>query len=293
MPHLIVIGGPTASGKTRLAIEVAQHYGTVILSADSRQFYRELRIGAAPPSAEELAAAPHYFIADRSVRAPLSAGRYADEAMNRLAELFEHHEVVVVVGGSGLYLRALCEGLDEFPPVLPVARQTVRQLQERRGLRGLQDWLRAVDPGYYDRVDQQNGRRLQRALEVSLSTGRPYSSFLGQPPPRPFDCHYFMPEVAREELYRRIDQRVDRMLTAGLEAEVRSLLPLSDLRALQTVGYQEWWPYFAGTYSRERAVECIKRNSRRYAKRQLTYFRNYQKVSSANVIAKYMVGRFG
>lgn len=272
MPSLIVIGGPTASGKTALAIAVARHFGTEIISGDSRQFYREMRIGNARPEPEELAAAPHHFIADRSVTEPLTAGQFAVEALAVLQDVFTRNEVAVLVGGSGLYLRALCEGLDEFPEVTEAARTQVQSITEKQGLRGLQTELERLDPDYYATVDTQNSRRLERALMVCLTDGKPYSSYLGKRPPRPFTSHYFRPTMERAKLYDRIDRRVDLMVAAGLEEEARVLLPHRSLPALQTVGYQEWWPYFSGEYSKERAVELVKRNSRRYAKRQLTWF---------------------
>ena len=281
MKHLIVIGGPTASGKTRLAIRVAQHYDTEIISADSRQFYWELRIGNARPIETELAAAPHHFIADRSVTEPLSAGRFAEEALLRLEQIFRDRDVAVAVGGSGLYLRALCKGLDEFPPVTKEAQQAVAELEAREGLTGLQRTLAKLDPTYYATVDRQNGRRLQRALRVCLTAGRPYSSFLGQSAPRSFTSHYFMPATDRAQLYNNINGRVRRMLSAGLEQEARALHPLRELTPLQTVGYQEWWPYLAGQAGLEETADLIQRNSRRYAKRQLTWFRDYATVVDA------------
>ena len=281
-PLLIVIGGPTAAGKTDLAIRIAQHYKTEIVSADSRQFYREMRIGNARPSPKELAAAPHHFIADRSLHEPLSAGRYADEALGVLFKIFRTKAVAVLVGGSGLYIRALCEGLDEFPPVTEAATARVAALHEAEGLAGLQRELERLDPAYYGNVDLQNHRRLERALRVTYSAGQPYSSFLGQTQSRPFRCLYFRPEMERSALYDRINRRVDRMVAGGLEAEARSLLPHRGLPVLETVGYQEWWPCFDNEYGRDRAVDLIKRNSRRYAKRQLTWFREYVPVDSAS-----------
>ncbi|WP_420460647.1 tRNA (adenosine(37)-N6)-dimethylallyltransferase MiaA [Neolewinella sp.] len=288
MKHLIVIGGPTASGKTKLAIQVAQHYGTEIISADSRQFYRELRIGNARPTEAELAAAPHHFIADRSVTEPLSAGRFAEEALSRLKQVFQNKDVAVAVGGSGLYLRALCEGLDEFPPIIPEAQLAVAELEAHQGLAGLQRTLAELDPSYYATVDRQNGRRLQRALRVCLTAGRPYSSFLGQSAPRSFQSHYFMPATERAQLYANINERVRRMLAGGLEQEARALHPLRELTPLQTVGYQEWWPYLAGEAGLEETVALIQRNSRRYAKRQLTWFRDYATVVDVAQIVKFM-----
>ncbi|THH41661.1 tRNA (adenosine(37)-N6)-dimethylallyltransferase MiaA [Neolewinella litorea] len=279
-PLLIVVGGPTASGKTHMGIELARHYGTEVLSADSRQFYREMRIGNARPTSEELEAVPHHFIADRSLRRPLTAGTYAEEALVLLKALFQTHHVAVVVGGSGLYIRSLCRGLDEFPEVTEGAAARVQGLSEEQGLVGLQEELLRLDPDYYRTVDLQNGRRLERALRVCYASGRAYSSFLGRAAPRPFDCVYLQPAVERPVLYSRIDSRVDRMLKEGLEAEVRSLEAFRHLPVLQTVGYQEWWPYFDGEYSKARAIELIKRNSRRYAKRQTTWFREYTPVAN-------------
>ncbi|MFK8163738.1 MAG: tRNA (adenosine(37)-N6)-dimethylallyltransferase MiaA [Lewinella sp.] len=270
--QLIVIGGPTASGKTSLAIDLARYFGTEIISGDSRQFYHEMEIGNARPTPEELAAAKHHFIADRSVLAPLTAGRFAEEALDRLTTIFSKHDQAVLVGGSGLYLRALCEGLDEFPEVTDQARTQVQKLVEGQGLPGLQAELERLDPTYFATVDQQNGRRLERALKVCYSASQPYSSFLGNRPKRPFDCIYLRTHPPRDILYQRINHRVDLMLAAGLEAEAKALLPHRALPALQTVGYQEWWPYFSGDYSKDRAVELIKQNSRRYAKRQVTWF---------------------
>lgn len=287
---LLVIGGPTASGKTSLAIEVAQHFDTEIISGDSRQFYREMRIGNARPDEHELAAVPHHFVADRSVHTPLSAGRFAEEALERLEIIFRRSPVAVLVGGSGLYLRALCEGLDEFPEVTEAARSRVQSLFGEQGVAGLQKELARLDPDYFGVVDQQNPRRLERALQVCYSADQPYSSFLGNRPQRPFSCQYFRRAWPRPELYERINLRVDQMVAAGLEAEARSLFPYRNQPVLQTVGYQEWWPYFEGEYSRERAIELVKQNSRRYAKRQETWFRKgdiYQPVTGLAELLQY------
>ena len=281
-PRLIVIGGPTDSGKTSLAIEVAKHYRTEIISADSRQFYAEMKIGNARPTEEELAEVTHHFVADRSLMDPLTAGRFAEVALDLLKELFERHPVVVLTGGSGLYLRALCEGLDVFPEVTEGAQTQVQILLQEQGITGLQALLQKLDPDYFAVVDHQNARRLERALKVCLSSGKPYSSFLGNRPKRPFACQYYTTNLPRPLLYERINQRVDLMLEAGLEAEARSLSSFRHLPILQTVGYQEWWPYFNEEYSRDRAIELIKQNSRRYAKRQVTWFKKgglYQAVN--------------
>ena len=280
-PLLIVVGGPTAAGKTRLAIELARALDTEIVSADSRQFYTEMRIGNARPAADELAAVRHHFVADRSLAEPLNAGGYGEAALTRLQGIHARHRTAVLVGGSGLYIRAVTEGLDAFPPVTAAAADRVAQLSASLGLAGLQAEVRRLDPDYYARVDRQNPRRLERALRVCYSTGQPYSGYLGRPSPRPFRTVVLRPAIDRAELYRRIEERVDGMLAQGLEGEAGDLISLRDLPVLQTVGYQEWWPYFDGAYDRDRAIELIKRNSRRYAKRQLTWFREYPEVADA------------
>ncbi|MEL7162925.1 MAG: tRNA (adenosine(37)-N6)-dimethylallyltransferase MiaA, partial [Bacteroidota bacterium] len=262
------IVGESGSGKTTLAIALARHYQTEIINGDSRQFYREMRIGNARPTEEELAQATHHFVADRSLSEPLTAGRFAELALARLADIFQSTDYAILTGGSGLYLRAVAEGLDEFPEVPTAVASQVEALSHPALLAALDE----LDPAYAATVDRANPRRLQRALKVCYASGKPYSSFLGNRPPRPFHCVYLRTQMPRESLYDRINRRVDLMLKEGLEAEARSLLPHRELPVLQTVGYQEWWPCFAGEYDRARAVELIKRNSRRYAKRQITWF---------------------
>ncbi len=272
--YLFVVGGPTATGKTGLAIALAKHFGTEVISADSRQFYQEMKIGNARPSDEELSQVKHHLIADRDLSETLSAGAFARQALGILDQLYQTREYAVVVGGSGLFIRALTEGLDEFPEVPAPIRDRVDLLFQTEGLSGLQTALAEVDQTYYQEVDLQNPVRLQRALEVSWATGKPYSSFRrGQGSERPFIPVYLQPSWPREELYQRINARVENMLAAGLEAEVRQLAPLQHLPALQTVGYQEWRPYFEGKQSKEEVVALIQQNSRRYAKRQLTWNR--------------------
>lgn len=272
--YLLVVGGPTAAGKTGLAIALANHFGTEIVSADSRQFFQEMKIGNARPSEEELSEVKHHLIADRSVSETISAGAFAREALEVLGQLYQTKDYAVLVGGSGLFIRALTEGLDEFPEVPKAVRDRVDLLFQKEGLSGLQTALAEVDPTYYQEVDLQNPVRLQRALEVSWATGKPYSSFRrDQDIDRPFIPIYLQPSWPREVLYQRINARTENMLAAGLEAEVRQLAPLQHLPALQTVGYQEWWPYFQGRKSKEEVVALIQQNSRRYAKRQLTWNR--------------------
>ena len=272
--HLIVLSGPTASGKTRLAIQLAQHYRTVVVSADSRQFYRELSIGTAKPTAEERAAAPHYFIDSHSVEAPYSVGQYEAEAVPLLRRLFREHEVVILTGGSGLYLKAVCEGLDVFPEVPAEVRGAVEADLEQRGLPYLQAELRRLDPDYYAEVDLSNPHRLIRALSVIRSSGQPFSSFRQRAAAqRPFTPISLQLQWPRAELYDRINRRASRMLEQGLLEEARALFPRRHLTALQTVGYQELFEHFEGRITIEEAIRLIKRNSRRYAKRQLTWFR--------------------
>lgn len=274
LPTLIVIGGPTASGKTSLAIALAQYFQTVILSADSRQFYREMNIGVARPSETELASAKHYFIADRSIHQPLSAGQYAEEAMLLLEELFRHHSVIVVVGGSGLYLQALLEGFDQLPEVPASVRQQVADLYANGGLLALQQAVAEADPHYYATVDIHNPARLSRALSVTIASGKPFSTYrTGQKTARPFNAICFFIDHPKEQLHQRINQRVLEMAANGLEQEVRQLYSYRQLTPLQTVGYQEIFDYFEQKYDLSTALQQIALHTRQYAKRQLTWIR--------------------
>lgn len=276
-PKLIYIAGPTASGKTALAIALAQHYKTEIISCDSRQFYREMSIGTAVPSAEELEAVPHHFIQQLSVEDAYTVGDFQRDATQTLKSLFAKHKVVIMVGGSGMYADAVMEGLDEFPEIDPTVRLQLTAIYEQEGIEILQDLLREHDLRHYQRVDKNNPRRLIRALEVSLSSGKPYSSFLGKKTaPDFFTSQTLVIEWEREALYERINTRVEKMLEAGLEEEATALHPKADLNALKTVGYREWFAHFDGKYDRATAIEEIKKNSRRYAKRQITWFKKYE-----------------
>lgn len=273
---MLVILGPTASGKTALSIALAQHFSTAIISADSRQFYKEMPIGTAAPTAQELAAAPHYFVQHLSVTQSYSVGQYEAEVADFLSKSFLHQPLLILSGGSGLYIDAVLNGLNQFPDIPSTVRQQLNQLFKQEGLEALQKMLKEKDPAYFEKVDAQNPRRLIRALEVCLSSGRPYSSFLTPTKPkRDFSPVIIGLNPDRKALYQRIDERVDAMLTAGLETEVRALLPYKHTNALQTLGYREWFDYFDGKKSYERVVEEIKQNSRRYAKRQLTWFKRY------------------
>jgi len=272
--RLLVIVGPTGSGKTELSIRLARHYGIPVLSTDSRQFYRGMPIGTAQPTAEELQAAEHHFIASHDITEHLSCGAYEAQALALLEKLFARHDRVVAVGGSGLYVRALCEGMDELPKTDEALRRELTERLRREGLAALAEELGTLDPEYYRTVDRSNPARVVRALEVCLQTGRPYSALrTGVKRSRPFDIVKIGVDLPRDVLYARINRRVERMLAEGLEAEARKLYPHRELNALQTVGYRELFDYFDGRTTYEEAVELIKRNTRRYAKRQLTWFR--------------------
>jgi len=272
--YLIVIGGPTASGKTAFAVEVANYFQTEIISFDSRQFYKEMNIGTAKPTAAEMQGIPHHFIGHRSIFEPYSVGDFEKDALELLEILYRKYNILVAVGGSGLYSKALCEGLDQFPDIPEEIRQQVRQLYQEQGLEALQQAVQVADPEYFASVDQQNPHRLIRALEVSWSSGQPYSSFRKkEKKARFFIPIYIEMNISREILYDRINKRVDMMMENGLLEEVKNLYPHRNLTTLQTVGYQELFEYLEGNKTLEAAVDKIKQNSRNYAKRQLTWWR--------------------
>jgi len=278
---LIVIAGPTAIGKTTLAIQIAQHLKCDILSADSRQFYREMNIGTAKPDADELAAAPHHFIDSLSINDAYSVGDYERDALKKLEEVFLTNDKAVLVGGSGLYIKALCEGMDVFPDVPEEIKLALEKELEDNGLAPLEAELKEKDQEYFLEVDKSNSRRVLRALSIIRATGKTFSSFRTRNIyPRPFQCIYIALTADREKLYERINLRVDKMLETGLLDEVKELYPKRNLKSLQTVGYQEFFKHFDGEISMEEAIELVKRNSRRYAKRQMTWFRNQQPVGS-------------
>lgn len=271
---LVVVVGPTGSGKSALAVKLATHLNAPIISTDSRQVFRGMPIGTAQPTADEQAAAKHYFIADREVEDDFNCGKYAQEALALLDELFAESEYVVAVGGSGLYVQALCEGMDDLPDADPALRESLKQRLESEDLDSLVAELRRLDAKYAEKVDVCNPARVMRALEVCLATGRPYSEQRkGVTAERPFHIIKIGTDMPRDVLYDRINRRVDMMVEEGLEAEARSMYPKRHLNALQTVGYRELFEYFDGNCTFEEAVELVKRNSRRYAKRQLTWFR--------------------
>ena len=277
---LIVIVGPTGSGKTDLSIGVAQHYACPIISTDSRQFYRGIPIGTAQPTAEELATVEHHFIASHALDDDFNCGAYEVAALKRLEELFQRHDTVVAVGGSGLYIKALTEGMDDLPEVTPELRQTLATRLQSEGLEAMAEELKALDPAFYEVVDRKNPARVLRALEVCIATGKPYSSLrTGVRRERAFNIIKIGTQMDREVLYDRIDRRVDMMIAEGLEQEARAVYDKRHLNSLQTVGYREMFDYFDGTISREEAIELIKRNSRRYAKRQMTWFRRDEEIA--------------
>jgi tRNA dimethylallyltransferase len=272
---LIVIGGATASGKTALAIKLAQEYNTEIISADSRQFYRQMTIGTAKPSLEELAAVKHHFIDNLDISEDYSVGDFEREAMQVLEKIFETKEVAILVGGSGLFLKAIYEGFDEFPEVSEMTKNRVAAL-EIEGLEVMQKTLQQIDYQHFNKMDNQNPARLRRALELCLETGKPYSeSILNKKKPRNFQTQFILLDPPRPKLYARINERVDNMIVAGLEEEARSLLPYRHKNALKTVGYEEWFDFFDGKMSHSETIDKIKQHTRNYAKRQGTWFRKY------------------
>ena len=275
MQELIVIEGPTASGKTALAVALAKLLNTVVLSADSRQFYKEIAIGTAKPDHEEMQGIRHYFIDSHSIHTPVTAAGFADEALQLLQNELAHLPFVVVAGGSGMFIDALCIGLDPIPTDDTIQQQ-LRTEWETNGLQPLLDELQQADPLFFAEADTENPPRVMRALEVIRLTGKPYSEWRQKtPPPRPFKVSRFVIEHPREQLYERINIRVDLMMANGLLEEVRSMQPFQSLTSLQTVGYKELFDYFDGKHSLEEAVEKIKQHTRNYAKRQLTWFKRH------------------
>ena len=271
---LVVVVGATGSGKTDLSLRLATHFAAPILSTDSRQVYRGIPIGTAQPTAEQLATAEHHFIASHALDDNFNCGEYEVQALARLEELFQKHNTVVAVGGSGLYIQALCEGMDDLPQADEELRQRLAERLQNEGIESLAAELQRLDPVYYEQVDRCNPSRVLRAVEVCLQTGKPYSSLrTGERRKRDFNIVKVGIDWERATLYDRINRRVDMMIDEGLEAEALAVYPLRHLNSLQTVGYREMFDYFDGKITREEAIELIKRNSRRYAKRQMTWFR--------------------
>ena len=277
--NLICVLGPTAIGKTSLGIELAQHFNTEIISADSRQFFKEMEIGTAVPSPTELKQAPHHFIQHISVKDSYSVGQFEKDALKKLGELYQKHDVVIAVGGSGLYVKALVDGLDEFPEVPKSIREELNDCYQKQGIKPLQEELQKVDPEYYNKINAENPHRIIRGLEVYRASGQKFSSFLGQAKDkREFDSIKIGLTAPREIIYKRIEQRVDLMIENGLLEEAKKLYPYKDYNALNTVGYKELFQYFSGEWTKEFAISEIKKNTRRFAKRQLTWFRNQEQI---------------
>ena len=283
MKKLISIAGTTGIGKTRLAIAVAKHYQTEIISCDSRQFFKEMKIGTAAPSAEELAEVPHHFIGHLSVTDSYSIGQYEVDALQKLEELFAIHEVVVMVGGSMMYEKAVTEGLNDLPEASAIHQEKLNEIWKNSGIEGLQQLLKQLDEIYFQQVDLDNPRRLLRAIDVIWQTGRPYSELISLPrKQRDFQLIRIGITAPREIIYDRINRRVEVMMESGLVEEARSLLPYQDLVPLKTVGYTELFRYFSGEWDLETAVSEIKKNSRRFAKRQLTWYRKEDNIHWVN-----------
>lgn len=286
--ELIIISGPTASGKTAAAIQLAKKLNTVIINADSRQFYKEMSIGTAVPSPQELHEVKHYFVQNISIFDDYDVATYEKQVMKLLPKLFAKHDQVVLTGGSGLFIDAVCKGIDSMPDISQETRQRVTTLFEEQGLEALQAEVQCLDPDYWAIVDQKNPRRLQRALEVCYQTGKTFSSFrLKKTAPRDFTIVKYALLWDKQELYNRINRRVEVMLSQGLVDEARSLYPYRRFNALNTVGYKELFDFFEGKCSLEEAVEQIKLNTRHYAKRQMTWLRkdkDYQWITSVDEI---------
>jgi tRNA dimethylallyltransferase len=276
---LVIVTGPTASGKTDLSVHIAAHFKTEIVSADSRQFFKDIPIGTAQPDQETLAAVPHHFIGEFPLDTEITAGSYSEMCRVRLEKLFRKHRVVVLTGGSGLYIDAVLYGVDNFPEADPSVREELNRKYHHEGLEGLQLMLRKLDPQYYSTVDLMNPRRLIRALEVCIAAGKPYSAFLGNNS-SPLPWPYLMTGILwdRETLYERINRRVDLMMQSGLLQEAEAVYSRRHLNSLHTVGFTELFAYMDGAFDLEKAVGLIKQHSRNYAKRQLTWFRKHREM---------------
>ena len=271
---IIIIVGPTAIGKTGLSIELANALNTEIISCDSRQFYKELKIGSAPPNVKELAAVKHHFIHHLSVTDDYNAGEFEVNAIAKIKELHKTKDTIIVVGGSGLYVDAICKGFDKMPEIPDQIRIKLNLKLKEKGIVWLQEEVKKVDPNFYSTCDQQNPQRLLRALEVFTATGKAFSTYKkAKPKYRPFEIIKIGLTTERKILYQRINTRIDKMLEYGLLEEVEALIPFQNRNALQTVGYKEIFSFFNNNCTLEKAVENIKQNTRRFAKRQLTWFR--------------------
>lgn len=273
-PVLIVVIGPTAIGKTELSLRIAETFGCDILSCDSRQFFKEIPIGTAAPTSEELSRAKHYFVGNKSIQDSYTVGDFEKDALKTLNDIYQSKNIAVLVGGSGLYVDAVIKGLDEFPDVDDSVRDAVKSDYESFGLSYLQEQVAKLDPEYYAKVDQSNPQRLMRALEICRGTGNSFSSFRqNKLSKRDFETIIIGLEAPRELVYDRINQRVDLMIQNGLLEEAKAVYPFKELNALQTVGFRELFNYFDGNTTLEEAINLIKQNSRRFAKRQITWFK--------------------
>ena len=271
---LIVITGPTAVGKTALCLDIAQHFGIPIINADSRQIYKELKIGTASPTSEQLQLVPHYFVGSLSLTDYYSASLFEQQVLEILSRQFRSHDFALMAGGSMMYIDAVCDGIDDIPTVDDQTRETLKQRLKEEGLEALVEQLKELDPEYYEIVDRQNPRRVVHGLEICLMTGRTYTSFRKrEKKERPFRIVKIGLNRPREELYDRINQRVDQMMQQGLLDEAKALYPMRQMNALNTVGYKELFDYLDGRWPLEEAVERIKGNTRRYARKQLTWYK--------------------
>ena len=286
-PTVHIVVGPTAVGKTKYAIELAQKLNTEIISADARQCYQELNIGVARPSNEELAQVKHHFIASHSIQDTVNAGVFEAYALAKATDLIAKYGSAVMVGGTGLYIKAFVEGMDQIPAIDPAIRNQIQQDLTSKGMEWLQDQVQKLDPAYWasaDQGEQQNTQRLSRALEVITGTGQSILSFQQQTKKlRPFNIQKIGLEMPREQLYDRINHRVLQMAQMGLEEEVKALRPQFHLNALQTVGYQEWLPYLEGNQPKEQVLQAIQQNTRHYAKRQMTWFKKDPEIKWSQV----------
>lgn len=291
--YLVVIAGPTAIGKTSLSIELAKDFNSCIVSADSRQVFKEMKIGTSVPSDEELNSVKHFFIQSVSIGEKYNASKYETEVLQLLKDSFKHYSLVFLTGGSGLYIDAVCRGIDNFPDTNQELRENLFKKLADEGIESLRRDLKLLDPLTYSRIDLNNPKRIQKALEISLMTGKPYSSFLsGTAKKRPFRVIRIGLDIPREQLYARINERTLKMMEDGFEEEARKLFPLRHNNSLNTVGYKEMFAYFEGRFSRLEAIEKIQANTRKYARKQLTWFRKHKEYTWFNPENKEGIKRF-
>lgn len=295
--YLIVLTGPTGIGKTSIGINIAKHFNTEIVSSDSRQIFKELTIGTAVPTKKEISTVKHHFIQTLSIKDDYNASKYENDALDIINSLFRKYNLVLLVGGSMMYIDAVCNGIDVMPDSDPEIRNSLKEKLEKEGLESLRFQLKKLDPEYYHNVDLKNPNRIIHALEISIMTGKPYSTFRSnQKKDRPFSIIKIGLNCDREVLHNRINSRVDQMITAGLEDEAQRFYKLKHLNSLNTVGYREFFSYFDKNITREKAIELIKRNSRRYARKQLTWFRrdkemNWFDPEQTNEIINFITNR--